>query len=174
MSQTAHFGRRWTGAVIIHGEAMTEPTMVIAKLAAKRCSVSEPTFAVDLKTMRDFILNLSEAAQQPEAPLADDRAWALPEFLHDTPGFIQRNERNRREFKIALARTMQKALEEAAKRAETMNAATKDKRIAVLERALLVIKAENDRAKREFTNTSNKVIELAIAAALADKGKDAP
>jgi len=41
----------------------TEPTMVIAKLAAKRCSVSEPTFAVDLKTMRDFILNLSEAAK---------------------------------------------------------------------------------------------------------------
>ena len=45
-------------------------------------------------------------------------------------------------------------------------------RIAVLERALLVIKAENDRAKREFTNVSNKIIELAIAAALADTGKD--
>ena len=45
-------------------------------------------------------------------------------------------------------------------------------RIAVLERALLVIKAENDRAKREFTNTSNKVIELAIAAAIAGAGKD--
>ena len=29
MSQTAHFGRRWTGAVIIHGEAMTEPTMTL-------------------------------------------------------------------------------------------------------------------------------------------------
>ena len=47
-----------------------------------------------------------------------------------------------------------------------------DQRIAVLERALLVIKAENDRAKREFTNTSNKVIELAIAAAIAGAGKD--
>jgi len=44
--------------------------------------------------------------------------------------------------------------------------------IAVLEKALRIIKAENDRAKREFTNVSNKVIELAIAAALADTGKD--
>ena len=48
--------------------------MVIAKLAAKRCSVSEPTFAVDLKTMRDFILNLSEAAKTCE------HEW---ETLHD-------------------------------------------------------------------------------------------
>ena len=44
--------------------------------------------------------------------------------------------------------------------------------IAVLEKALRIIKAENDRAKREFTNVSNKVIELAIAATLADTGKD--
>ena len=43
--------------------------------------------------------------------------------------------------------------------------------IAVLEEALRIIKAENDRAKREFTNVSNKVIELAIAATLADAGK---
>jgi len=49
--------------------------------------------------------------------------------------------------------------------------AAKDKRIAVLEKALRIIKAENDRAKREFTNVSNKVIELAIAATLADAGK---
>ena len=41
-------------------------------------------------------------------------------------------------------------------------------RIAVVERALRIIKAEHGRAKREFTKVSNKVIELAIAATLAN------